>query len=126
MKVNVGWVVFFSLLAGAIVWAYREYLWLPLKTVTIDKRRNYDLMTLKLPNSMDTEVFGKKYWESLHAIAGNIPCSMCRNDAMPMMVFMHDLVNFKLKKDIYSEKNFKRWIDKVSEINTTLKSKKIV
>lgn len=112
-KVNVGWIIFFSLLTGFLVWAYGEYFKLPKKTVTIKPRKDYDIITLKLPNSIDTEVFGSKYWEAFHTLADMIPCSLCREDAVKMMVFVHDIVNKKIGHPVFDKQNYDKWIKKL-------------
>lgn len=76
------------------------------------------ILTYRLPNSVDTEIFGPYYWGALHNVVDNIPCSICRNDAKPMMVFMHDLVNYKLDKPIFNPENFDKWAAYVCNIKS--------
>ena len=130
MKVNVGWVVFFTVLGGFLVWIFNQYIKLPSKTVTIMPRKEYDIVTFKLPNSGNTQIFGSKYWEAFHTLAEMIPCSICRKDAVPMMSYMHDLVNYKINhtpnfNEIFDKKNFEKWIDKSCEIKEKLKETNI-
>ena len=113
MKVNVGWVVFFTVLGGFLVWIFNQYIKLPSKTVTIMPRKEYDIVTLKLPNSVDAEVFGSKYWEAFHTLAKMIPCSICRKDAVPMMRFVHDIVNKKVGNPVFDKENHDKWIEKL-------------
>lgn len=113
MKINIGWLIFFSLLSAFLVWVYLEYIKIPLQTVTIQKRKNYDIVTLKLPNSSDPDIFGSKYWESLHILMDTIPCSACRYEAVPFMKFFHDYVNKKTGKKMMYPENYEKWIKKL-------------
>lgn len=74
------------------------------------------ILTYRLPTSMDSDVFGPKYWRAIHSMAGEIPCSICRNEWESFTIFGHDYVNWKLKKPIFSETNFDKWLTKLCEI----------
>jgi len=69
-----------------------------------------------LPRNSNPEVFGPYFWKSLHSTVENIPCNICKNDAIDMMKFMHDLVNHKLQKPIYDKANMDKWIKYINNI----------
>lgn len=115
---KVGHVIFFSFLAGLLVWLYMEYFHLPQKTVTVKPRGNFDIVTLKLPNSIDTKVFGRPYWESFHKLAEMVPCSICQHKAVSFMSFFHDVVNIRTGKSFYDRANFDKWVKTVSEMKS--------
>lgn len=70
-----------------------------------------------LPKTVDTTVFGPKYWSAFHTLAENIPCSGCRGFAEKFMVFFHDMVNKKLGKPLYDEKNFTFFTHLIADID---------
>lgn len=80
------------------------------------------ILTYRLPTSLDTEVFGPHYWAALHNIVDEIPCSICRNDAIGLMKGMHDTVNYKLGKPIYDEDNFNKYTEYICKIKTERES----
>lgn len=65
-----------------------------------------------LPTTSNTEIFGPAYWKAFHQLAHQVPCSGCRDFAEKFMVFFHDMVNIKLSRPIYDQKNF----DEMSEL----------
>lgn len=109
---KVGWAIFLSLLVGFLVWLYMEYC-TPDETVTIKNRKHYDIVTFKLPNSVDTDVFGSKFWEARHKLAELTPCSICRTEAISHEIFFHDLVNLKTGKKVMYPENFDKWVKKI-------------
>lgn len=94
------------------------------KSISVDGEDK--ILTYRLPTSMDTEVFGKHYWGALHNLVENIPCSICRNDAIDLMEGMHNLVNSKLEKPIYKPEKFEKFLANVCEIKAEReKAKKV-
>lgn len=74
----------------------------------------------KLPKEGSTAVWGPYYWKALSTTVEKIPCGLCRGEAIEMISAMHDVVNFKLEKKLYSEENLRKWLDKYAEIKTKL------
>lgn len=72
-----------------------------------------------LPTNSDPEVFGPYYWKALHDITHRIPCPACRKDGVPLMIFMHDTINYKIGKPFFDLENFKKWQKYISEIPIT-------
>ena len=107
---KIGWAIFLSLLVGFAVWVYMEYWYLPTQTVTIKTRRDFNVVTLRLPTSGNTEVFGAPFWEARHKLAELTPCSICRNEAISHEKFFHDFVNRKTGKDMKYPDNFNEWV----------------
>lgn len=90
--------------------------------LTIAYLKYSDYVVYKLPTNVGPDEFGKYYWNALHSTVERIPCSICRDEAVPLMKFMHDIVNKKLEKPIYDEKNFSEWINKVCEMKKNIQS----
>ena len=84
------------------------------KSITNDGTEK--ILTYRLPTNVDPDVFGPSYWKAIHSFAKEIPCSACRNEWESMMIFSHDAINFRLKKPIFNEENFSKWLNKFSEI----------
>lgn len=95
---------------------YLEFIHTPSETFTVNERKDYDIITLKLPRSIETTVFGPKYWEAFHRLTARIPCSECRNKAVPFMIFFHDLVNRGTKKPIFDKENFNKHLEGISKM----------
>lgn len=72
-----------------------------------------------LPDNSDPKVFGPSYWKALHSIVDRIPCPGCRSDAVPLMSFMHDIVNKKLDKPLWDEANFNTHVNQICKLKTT-------
>lgn len=70
-----------------------------------------------LPTSVDTEIFGPKYWEAFHDLAHRIPCTGCREEAESFVRFWHDSVNKKLGKPIFDKQNYQLWLNKITKRN---------
>lgn len=51
---------------------------------------------------------GKKIWQELESTVKKIDCESCRNHAIELISFLHDLVNAGLGKKVYNEKNFNK------------------
>lgn len=79
--------------------------------------KNFDVLTLKLPRSPDADIFGPEYWKVKEYIQNLIPCSVCRNDAVPFGSFEHDFVNLKTGKTLYDQNNWKEHVKKINELN---------
>lgn len=116
MKVSAWWLLFVVVLSLAAAYLFFKYVYTPSETVTVNSRPNNDVMILKLPTSKDPAVFGPKYWEVYHTMTGNIPCSICRDKAVPFMKFFHDVVNQQTGKNIFDKDNFNKHIDLVSNL----------
>lgn len=112
---KIGWIIFFSLLAGFAVWLFMEYIYLPSKTVTIKTRKNFNLVLLRLPNDHDPDVFGASFWDARHTLAKLTPCPSCRSEAISHEKFFHDYINRKTKKDMKYPDNFNEWVKKICE-----------
>lgn len=76
-----------------------------------------------LPKHGSPDYWGPKYWKALHSTVEKIPCSLCREEAIEMISFIHDRVNLKLEKKLNDEKNFSKWLDKIAEIKSKYESK---
>ena len=74
------------------------------------------ILTYRLPTSMDTDVFGPKFWAAYHNLSEELPCSICRNEWTSFMIFAHDYKNYSLKKKIYNQDNFDKWLTKLCDI----------
>lgn len=87
---------------------------------TIQKRIRQDgsekIITYRLPTSTDPEYFGPFYWKAIHNLVSEVPCYSCRKDGESLFVFAHDLVNYKLGKKIFDQKNFDLWLEKIYKI----------
>ena len=67
------------------------------------------ILTYRVPTTMDSDYYSP-YWDSLHHIVSEIPCSICRNDAEKRMIFFHDSINAKLGKPIFNMQNWKKYL----------------
>ena len=81
------------------------------------------VVSYELPNSKDTEVFGPSFWAAFHDLANRVPCDGCRDHAKSFMVFWHDLVNLRKGAKLYDEKNFKEWLNRISELQEERKKR---
>lgn len=75
-----------------------------------------------LPSDKDPDVWGAHYWNAFHSIAEKVPCPSCKAEAVPLMVFVHDLINLKLGKKLNDVQNFNNHISTISKIEQHLKS----
>jgi len=82
-----------------------------------------DRVTYDLPKSKDTKVFGPDFWAAFHDLAKRVPCDECRDKAESFMVFFHDMVNVRVGKPVYDEKNFKTWVTYVSNLGEERKKR---
>lgn len=115
-KVSPWWLFAVLILGIAAAWIYFRYFYEPASTVTINKRPNNNVVLLKLPNSVDTHVFGPKYWEAFHKLADMVPCGQCRSKAVPFIRFFHDVVNQRTEKPIFDRDNYNKHIDFISSL----------
>lgn len=117
MKVSVhtGWLVFFALLLIVATYFIIEYFNEPSEVVTLKPRKNYDIVTFRLPNTSDPDVFGPAYWKARHFMAELTPCPGCRIEAVSHEKFFHDWVNKKTKKDFFDKANYDEWVKKICE-----------
>lgn len=115
MKVNVhiGWLLFGAFILILITYFGTEKYNEPTDTVTFKKKKDYDIVTFKLPSTIDATIFGPEYWKAFHTLAEMIPCSICRKDAVPMFRFVHDVVNKKLKKKLHDPENYDKWVERI-------------
>lgn len=118
MKISLYWVIAFVILAVVGTYVFINYIYVPGKTVSFTKRKNYDVITLTLPNSVDQSVFGPKYWEAYNFLDNNIPCAICRNKAVPLGTFRHDVVNALIGKPIHDRDNWNKWVGIVNDLNS--------
>lgn len=117
MKISAWWLIPITVVVVIAAWLFFRFVYEPSETITVHKRKEHDLVTLKLPNTDRAEVFGPKYWEAFHSLAGMIPCSICRDKAVPLEVFKHDVVNLKLDKPVYDRANWKKHVALVNELD---------
>lgn len=104
-------------LAGAFV--YFKFFYTPDATVTRAKRKEYNILTFKIPNSIDMDITGPPIWEAKKALNEIIPCGICRNKAIPLGSFEHDIVNGMTEKPIFpfDKTNWKFWVNKINELD---------
>lgn len=129
MKVDIPifWIIVLAVLIFFMGWYGNDFFTeIPTKTVTVNRKGEFDIVTLKLPNNPNPQVFGSKYWEAFHKLAQMVPCPACRSKAVPFMSFFHDVVNNQTGKELYDKKNYDYWINFLwdNNINTAGKSKK--
>lgn len=120
MKISIYWVITLLIIAVVGTYLFINYVYVPASTVALTKRKNYDVITLALPNSVDPAVFGPKYWQAYNFLDQNIPCPSCRSKAIPLGTFRHDIVNAMTDKPIFDKENWKRWMDIANGINSKL------
>lgn len=113
------WFILVFVIGIVAAWLFFKFVYEPAQTVSISKRKNNDIITLKLPNSIVAEVFGPKYWEAYNFLDQNIPCSICRDKAIPLGTFRHDIVNGMNEKTIFpfDKTNWKFWVNKINELD---------
>lgn len=127
MKVEIAiyWLILLGLVIFFLGWYGNDFITeVPLKTVTVKRKGEFDIVTLKLPNNPNPQVFGSKYWESFHKLAEMVPCPACRSKAVPFMSFFHDVVNKETGKQLYDKKNYDYWINFLCDNNKAASKKK--
>lgn len=122
LQIHIGWLIFFGLLLITIGWQLNDWLKIPFQTITLKQRKNFDIVTFKLPNSHDPDVFGSPYWRARHFLAELTPCPACRIEAISHEKFFHDYVNIKTGKKFFNKKNYEDWIKKLNEQKSKNKS----
>lgn len=115
-KISLFWIFVAIVIAIAATYIYFNKIYIPDKTFSVSKRKNYDIVTLVLPNTVNPDIFGPKYWEAYHKLTNMIPCTGCRNQAVPFMNFFHDTVNVKTDKPIFDKDNFNNHIAMISNL----------
>jgi len=68
-----------------------------------------------------SECWGPIIWSYLHGIVDAIPCPKCRSEGQKLMIFIHDIVNVKLGKEIYDKRNFREVLAELDELRKNLK-----
>lgn len=107
-----------ALLLGALaMYIYFSKYYLPKETISHRQSKNFDVLLLKLPRHGGPDIFGPQYWKVNHYLANLIPCSICKNDAVPLEIFKHDIVNLKLDKKVFDKENWKTMVAAVNELN---------
>lgn len=119
---HIGWLILWGLVLAAVGWHLNEWFYVPSKTVTVKKRGRFDILTFKLPNSHDPDVFGAPTWEARHFLAEWTPCPGCRSEAVSHEKFFHDYVNLKTEKKLYDKQNYDKWVKKICESKEEKKS----
>lgn len=115
-KVSSWWLLVMLIIGIAAAYIYFNYIRIPSETVSISKRKNYNVITMALPSEGDTSVWGPKYWQAFHTLAERIPCSLCRDKAVPFIRFFHDVVNKETGKEIFDKENFNEHIDMICKL----------
>lgn len=54
-------------------------------------------------------------WKEWHSDAKNIPCSICRDEAVILISGIHDLVNIKTDKPVYDEPKLLKFFEIIEE-----------
>ncbi len=57
---------------------------------------------------------GKEIWRDLEKTVNKIDCESCREHAINLISFLHDLVNGGLGKPLYNEKNFNQIYNEIN------------
>lgn len=115
-KISAWWILFaviITIIAAAVFFNF----YIPARTITHRKSKKYDIVTFKLPNSKDTDVFGPPHWQARHYLDSIIPCSTCRSHAIPLGSFMHDIVNLSIDKDVFNKENWNQHVKLINELN---------
>ena len=64
---------------------------------------------------------GKKIWQELERTVKKIDCETCRDHALELVSFWHDVVNAGLGKPLFNEKNFNKIYNQIQCVyNKTL------
>lgn len=118
-KISAWWIIPVLVISILAAWLFFKFVYEPSETVSISKRKYNDIITFKLPNSIEADVFGPKWWEAYNFLDKNIPCSICRDKAIPLGTFRHDIVSGMIEKRgfPYDRANWKLWVNKVNELD---------
>lgn len=119
MKISAWWILAAVVITLAAVVIYNKFFYIPGEIVTRYKRKNYNILTFRIPNSMNMEISGPPIWEAKKALNEIIPCSICKNKAIPLGIFEHDIVNGITEKPIFpfDKPNWKLWVSKINELD---------
>lgn len=117
MKISIWWMLLAATVGIAATIIYFKYFYTPDATVISNPRPKYDVITFTLPNSKDAAIFGPAYWKANEFLDQNIPCSICREKAIPLGSFKHDIVNLMNDKDVFDKNNWKLWVKKINELD---------
>lgn len=117
-KISPLWLLGAFAVGIGFTYLYMEFLSSPDETFSVKERKDYDIVTLKLPRPANNNplIFGPKYWEAYHRLTERIPCPGCRSKAVPFMKFFHDLVNQELKKTIVYPENLNKHLEFISKL----------
>lgn len=107
------------IIGGVAVWLFFKHLYEPSETKVVHRKKN-DLVIFNLPRSTNPQVFGPKYWSAFHALAAMVPCPDCRQDAIPLEVFKHDIVNRKLGKPLFDPANWKKQVEFINNLDKNI------
>lgn len=116
MKISPWWLLVALSIGLGFMYIYLKFWHIPDETFSLSERKNYDVITLTLPNTIDEAIFGPAYWKAYHSLTDRLPCSICRDKAVPFMRFFHDVVNRETKKPIVYPENFNKHIDMISKL----------
>ncbi len=119
MKISAWWLLAVLIIGLSAAFVFLKFFYVPAEVVTKYKRKNYNLLTFRIPNSLDMDISGPAIWEAKKALNESIPCSICRNKAIPLGSFEHDIVNGMIDKKIFpfDKANWKLWVNKVNELD---------
>lgn len=119
MKISAWWLLLALTIGLAIAFIYFKLFYTPDQTITRAKRKQYNIITFKIPNSRDMDIAGPAIWDAKKALNEIIPCGICRNKAIPLGIFEHDVVNGIIGKSIFpfDKTNWKLWVNKINELD---------
>lgn len=119
MKISAWWILAVLIISLAAAFVFFKFFYIPSEVVTKYKRKNYNILTFRIPNSIDMEISGPPIWEAKNALNEIIPCSICKSKAVPLGRFEHDIVNGLIEKKIFpfDKVNWKLWVNKINELD---------
>lgn len=119
MKISAWWILVVILITLAAALIFIRFFYIPDQVVTRYVRKNYNILTFRIPNSIDMEISGPPIWEAKRALNEIIPCPICRNKAVPLGNFEHDIVNGIIQKKVFpfDKANWKMWVNKINELD---------
>lgn len=113
------WILAGIIVVLAALLIYNRFFSIPDKVVTHQPRKEYNILTFRIPKSLDMAVSGPPIWEAKKALNEFIPCSICRSKAVPLGIFEHDVVNGIIDKKVFpfDKANWKLWVNKINELD---------
>lgn len=117
MRISAWWLLAAFAVAVIGTALFFAFIYIPVQDITHRKSKNYDIVTFKLPNSGNTAVFGPRQWAARHYLDNIIPCSICREHAIPLGIFNHDIVNLSIDKPVFNRANWKEHVKIVNELD---------